>query len=61
MLQRLTIALAHVKAGNNSEKLSNGIRQIVYSLYQSKEITKKLYEVLFQVFLSFSWPLNHMF
>ena len=54
MLQRLTIALAHVKAGNNSEKLSNGIRQIVYSLYQSKEITKKLYEVLFQVFLSFS-------
>ena len=36
MLQRLPIALAQVKAGNNSEKLSNEIRKIVYSLYQSK-------------------------
>ena len=61
MLQRLTIALAHVKAGNNSENLSNEIRQIVYSLYQSKEITNKLYEVLFQVFLSFRRLLKHMF
>ena len=43
MLQRLPIALAQVKAGNNSESLSNEIRQIVYSLYQSKEITKKVY------------------
>ena len=43
MLQRLPIALAQVKAGNNSENLLNEIRQIVYSLYQSKEITKKLY------------------
>ena len=41
MLQRLPIALAQVKAGNNSESLLNGIRQIVYSLYQSKQITKK--------------------
>ena len=41
MLQRLRIALAQVKAGNNSESLLNEIRQIVYSLYQSKEITKK--------------------
>ena len=41
MLQRLPIALAQVKAGNNTEKLSNEIRQIVYSLYQSKKITKK--------------------
>ena len=41
MLQRLPIALAQVKAGNNSENLLNEIRQIVYSLYQSKEITKK--------------------
>ena len=41
MLQRLPIALAQVKAGNNSESLLNEIRQIVYSLYQSKEITKK--------------------
>ena len=43
MLQRLSIALAQVKAGNNSENLLNEIRQIVYSLYQSKEITKKVY------------------
>ena len=41
MLQRLPIALAQVKAGNNSESLSNEIRQIVYSLYQSKKSQKK--------------------
>ena len=41
MLQRLPIALAQLKAGNNSESLLNEIRQIVYSLYQSKEIAKK--------------------
>ena len=43
MLKRLPIALAQVKAGNNSESLLNEIRQIVYSLYRSKEITKKVY------------------
>ena len=43
MLQRLPIALAQVKAGNNSESLLNEIRQIVYFLYQSKQITKKVY------------------
>ena len=43
MLQRLPIALAQVKAGNNSENLLNENRQIVYSLHQSKKITKKLY------------------
>ena len=43
MLQRLPIALAQVKAGNNSESLLNEIRQIVYSLYQSKQIIKKVY------------------
>ena len=41
MLQRLPVVLAQVKAGNNSESLLNEIRQIVYSLYQSKGITKK--------------------
>ena len=41
MLKRLPIALAQVKAGNNSESLLNEIRQIVYSSYRSKEITKK--------------------
>ena len=43
MLQRLPIALARVKAGNDSEISLNEIRQIVYSLYQSKQITKKVY------------------
>ena len=43
MLKSFPIALAKVKAGNNSESLLNEIRQIVYSLYRSKEITKKVY------------------
>ena len=43
MLQRLPIALAQVKTGNNSESLLNEIRQILYSLHQSKQITKKIY------------------
>ena len=41
MLQRLPIALAQVKAVNNSENLLNEIRQIVYSLYQSKKSPKE--------------------
>ena len=41
MLQRLPIAFAQGKPGNNSENLQIEIRQIVYSLYQSKEITEK--------------------
>ena len=43
MLQRLPIALAQIKTCNNSESLLNEIRQIVYSLYQSKKITKNIY------------------
>ena len=43
MLQRQPIPLAQVKTGNNSENVLNEIRQIVYFLYQSKEITKKVY------------------
>ena len=43
ILEKLPIALAQVKADNNSESLLNEIRQIVYSLYQSKQITKKVY------------------
>ena len=42
MLQRLPTALAQVKAGSTSENLLNEIRQIRYSLYQAKEITKKV-------------------
>ena len=43
MLQRLPIALTQVKAGNVSEILINEIRQIIYSLYRAKEITKKVF------------------
>ena len=43
MLQRLPIVLAQVKASNNSERLLNKIRKTFYSLHQSKEITKKVY------------------
>ena len=43
MLERLRIALAQVKAGNKSGSFLNKIRQIIYSLYQSKEITKSVY------------------
>ena len=45
MLQRLPIAIAQLKAGNNSESLLNETKQIVYSFYQSKEITNnKVYQ-----------------
>ena len=43
MFERLPIPLAQVKAGNTSENLLNEIRWIIYSLYQEKDITKKVY------------------
>ena len=43
ILQRFPIALAQLKVANNSQSLLNEIRQIVYSFYQSKEITNKVY------------------
>ena len=42
MLSRLPITLAQLKAGNNSQKLKNEIRQLLYSLYRSKKFTKQL-------------------
>ena len=42
MLSTLPISLAQLKAGNNSEKLKNEIRQLMYSSYRSKKLTKKL-------------------
>ena len=48
MFQRLPIALAQIKAGDNSESLFNEIRQIVHHLYQSKETTKKVYNSIFK-------------
>ena len=46
MLTRLPITLAQLKAGNNSEKLKNEIRQLLYSLYRSKNMTKQVYNNL---------------
>ena len=43
MLSRLPISLAQIQAGNNSEKLKNEIRQLLYSLYCSKNMTKHVY------------------
>ena len=43
MLSRLPITLAQLKTGNNSAKLKNGIRQLLYSLYRSKNMTKQVY------------------
>ena len=49
MLSRLPIALAQLKAGNNSEKLKSEIRQLLYSLYRSKKLTKQLYKSLINI------------
>ena len=46
MLRRLPISLAQLKAGNNSEKLKNEIRQLLYSLYRSKQIYKSLIDTI---------------
>ena len=49
MLSRLPISLAQLRAGNNSEKLKNEIRQIFDSLYISKELTKNVYKSLIDI------------
>ena len=49
MLSRLPIALAQLNAGNNSEKLKNEIRQILYSLYRSKKLTATIYKSLIDI------------
>ena len=49
MLSRLPISLAQLKAGNNSQKLKNEIRQLLYSLYHSQKYTKQLYKSLVNI------------
>ena len=49
MLSRLPISLAQLKSGNNSEKLENEIRQILYSLYRPKKLTKNVYKSLVDI------------
>ena len=49
MLSRLPITLAQLKAGNNSENLKNEIRQLLYSLYRSKRLTKQISKSLINI------------
>ena len=49
MLSRLPISLAQLKAQNNSQKLKNEIRQLLYSLYCSKKLTKQFYKSLVDI------------
>ena len=49
MLSRLPIVLGQLKAGNNSEKLKNEIRQLLYSSYRSKNFTKQIYKSLIDI------------
>ena len=49
MITRLPILLAELKARNNSQKLKNEIRQIVYSLYRSKSLSKTIYNGLMNI------------
>ena len=49
MFSRLPISLAQLKAVNNSEKLTNEIRQILYSLYRSRKTTKQFYKSLIDI------------
>ena len=49
MLSTLPISSAQLNAGNNSEKLKNEIRQLLYSLYRSKKPTKQLYKSLIDI------------
>ena len=46
LITRLPILLPQLKAGNNSQKLKHEIRQIVYSLYRSKNLSKTIYNYL---------------
>ena len=46
MLSRLPVTLAQLNAGNNSEKLKDEITQLLYALYQSKNLTKQIYKSL---------------
>ena len=49
MLSRLPISLTQLKLGNNSEELKNEIKQLLYSLYRSKNLKKQLYKSLVRI------------
>ena len=54
MLSRLPISLAQLNAENNSEKLKNEIKQLLYSLYRSKKLTKNIYRSLVDIVLTWN-------
>ena len=62
MLSRLPISLAHLKEGNNSEKLKNETRQLLYSLYRSKNKKQKtfikVWLTLFKAWKQFLWKVK---
>ena len=63
MLSRLPVTLAQLDAGNNSEKLKNEIRQLLYSLHRSIKLTKQLYKSLFDIIYEwrqYLWTLEIM-
>ena len=49
MLSRLPISFAQLKTGNNSQKLKNDIRKLLYSFYRSKKLTKNIYKSLVDI------------
>ena len=49
MLSRLPVSLAQLKARNNFEKRRNEIRQLLYFLYRSKQLTKNIYKSLVDI------------
>ena len=49
MLSRLPVSLAQLNAEKNSEKIKNEIRQLLYSLYKSKKLTKNIYKSLVDI------------
>ena len=60
MLKILPVSLAQLKADDNSENLSKDIRQIVYSLCQSKQITKIVYNNLIKSIQSWKFVFNYI-
>ena len=49
ILSRLPVTLTQLKKGNNSQNLKNKIRQLLYSLYRSKNLTKQFYKILVNI------------
>ena len=51
VLSRVPISLTQLKAGNNSQKLKNEIRKLLYSFYRSKKLSKTIYKHLMNIII----------